>query len=206
MRTAGQKAKKMAQKTSPLEDMTVQLPPVIDVQREHYPFCVVWAPIPLLSWVCPLVGHIAICDSKGRIHDFQGSYRIGVDRMLFGVPVKYWDISRDYVPSFYEPTQGDAEANAAAVKREIAAYDEGVATATAHFRQNEMYNFFTNNCHVFAADAMNRQQLKQQHMGMVRIVIGMALHGRYVSAGRFWMAHTPFFVLLAIIILLALFL
>ncbi|KAL7697068.1 Protein of unknown function (DUF778) [Lotmaria passim] len=192
----------MSRKPPPVADLTVQLPPVIDVQREHYPFCVVWAPIPLLSWVCPILGHIAICDSQGRIYDFQGSYQIGVDRMLFGVPVKYWDLSKDYVPSFYNPRQSDKAANDAAIHREIAAYDEAVANATEHFRQNETYNFFTNNCHVFAAEAMNQQQLKKQHMGMVRIAIGMALHGKYVSASRFWMAHTPFFVLVALIALL----
>jgi transmembrane protein 222 len=192
----------MSRKSSPVADSPVQLPPVIDVQREHYPFCIVWAPIPLLSWVCPILGHIAICDSQGRIYDFQGSYRIGVDHMLFGVPVKYWDLSRDYVPSFYNPSQSDPVASDAAVRREIAAYDEGVANATAHFRQNEQYNFFTNNCHVFAAESLNRQQLKKHHMGMVRIAIGMALHGEYVSTARFWKAHMPFFILVTLIVLL----
>ncbi|KPA80903.1 hypothetical protein ABB37_04307 [Leptomonas pyrrhocoris] len=192
----------MSNKSSPVADLTVPLPPVIDIQREHYPFCIVWAPIPLLSWVCPFIGHVAICDSQGRIYDFQGSYRIGVDHMLFGVPVKYWDLSKDYVPSFYNPSQGDTAVNGAAVRSEIAAYDEGVASAKAHFCQNETYNFFTNNCHVFAADSMNRQQLKQQHMGMVRVAIGMALHGRYVSARRFWKAHLPFFLLFPCMVML----
>ncbi|KPI84705.1 hypothetical protein ABL78_6251 [Leptomonas seymouri] len=192
----------MSRIPAPAADLTVQLPPVIDAQRERYPFCVVWAPIPVLSWVCPIIGHIAICDSQGRIYDFQGSYRIGVDHMLFGEAVKYWDLSTYYVPSFYKPSFSDQAANDAAIYREIAAYDEGVASARAHFSQNETYNFFTNNCHAFAADSMNRQQLKKQHMNTVRIAIGMALHGRYINARRFWRAHVPFILLVGFILLL----
>lgn len=183
-------------------DAVAQLPPAIDPVREHYPFCIVWCPIPLLSWLLPFVGHIAVCDSQGRIYDFQGSYRIGQDRMLFGNPVKYWDVSRDYVPSFYDPGLYDAPDREDAVRREIAAYDAAVASATTHFRQGEIYNFFTNNCHAFVAASMNEQQLKKSHMGMVSVAIGMALHGRYVSFSRFMQAHLPSLVLAAVIAML----
>ncbi|KAK7201766.1 hypothetical protein NESM_000242600 [Novymonas esmeraldas] len=184
----------------------VQLPPVIDPVREHYPFCIVWCPIPILSWVLPVVGHIAVCDSQGRIFDFQGSYRIGKDRMLFGNPVKYWDVSRDYVPSFYSAELDDPAEREEAVRREVAAYDAAVAATITHFRQNELYNFFTNNCHAFVAASMNGQQLKTQHMGTVRVALGMALHGRYVSVGRFATAHLPFLLLVAVIALIIAFL
>ncbi|KAF8288329.1 hypothetical protein TcBrA4_0016280 [Trypanosoma cruzi] len=67
--------------------VALPLPPRIDPSEEHYPFCIVWTPIPVLSWIFPFIGHVGICDSAGRIHDFEGPYHIGVDKMLFGNPV-----------------------------------------------------------------------------------------------------------------------
>ncbi|CAG9576692.1 conserved hypothetical protein [Leishmania major strain Friedlin] len=183
-------------------DTPVQLPPAIDPVRERYPFCIVWSPIPVLSWILPFVGHTAVCDSQGRIYDFQGAYRIGQDRMLFGNPVKYWDVSRDYIPSFYNADQQNSAEREEAVKREVAAYDAALMSTISHFRQTEVYNFFTNNCHSFVAASMNEQQLKKQHMGMVSIAIGMMTRGRYISVSRFMQAHLPSILLIVIILIL----
>ncbi|CAJ1027795.1 Protein of unknown function (DUF778), putative [Leishmania lindenbergi] len=184
-------------------DMPVQLPPTIDPVHEHYPFCIVWSPIPILTWFLPFVGHIAVCDSQGRIYDFQESYRIGQDRMLFGNPVKYWDISRDCIPSFYNPDPHNSQERWAAVHREVEAYDAAVASATNHFRQAETYNFFANNCHAFVAAALNRSQLQKEHTGTVSLAIGMLLHGRYVSLRRFMKAHLPSILLVFAILILS---
>uniref|UniRef100_A0A3P8PPW0 Transmembrane protein 222a n=1 Tax=Astatotilapia calliptera TaxID=8154 RepID=A0A3P8PPW0_ASTCA len=40
----------------------------------RYPFCIVWTPIPILTWVLPFIGHMGICTSAGVIRDFAGSY------------------------------------------------------------------------------------------------------------------------------------
>lgn len=32
---------------------------------------------------------MGICDSEGKVHDFQGPYSIGVDNMAFGEPTRY---------------------------------------------------------------------------------------------------------------------
>ncbi|KAG5475322.1 hypothetical protein LSCM1_03435 [Leishmania martiniquensis] len=184
-------------------EVPVQLPPAIDPVHEHYPFCIVWSPIPVLSWILPFVGHVAVCDSQGRIYDFQGSYLIGQDRMLFGHPVKYWDVSRHYVPSFYSTELRSAAEKEESVKREVAAYDAALAAATTHFRRAEIYNFFTNNCHAFVASSMNEQQLKTRHMGTVGVAVGMMLHGRYISFSRFIEAHAPFILLLIFVVLVA---
>lgn len=37
---------------------------------EKYPYCIVWTPIPLLTWILPMVGHMGICKSNGVIYDF----------------------------------------------------------------------------------------------------------------------------------------
>ena len=38
---------------------------VIDVAVHRFPFCLVWSPIPLLTWLVPFIGHLGIADSKG---------------------------------------------------------------------------------------------------------------------------------------------
>eukprot|EP00968_Pinguiococcus_pyrenoidosus_P000237 scaffold13_cov241-Pinguiococcus_pyrenoidosus.AAC.10 len=47
----------------------------VDVQRQartsvrpeqnRFPFCVCWSPLPPLTWICPLIGHMGIADSSG---------------------------------------------------------------------------------------------------------------------------------------------
>uniref|UniRef100_A0A8C2Z4M6 Transmembrane protein 222a n=1 Tax=Cyclopterus lumpus TaxID=8103 RepID=A0A8C2Z4M6_CYCLU len=45
-----------------------------DNKNSRYPYCIVWTPIPILSWVLPFIGHMGICTSSGIIRDFAGSY------------------------------------------------------------------------------------------------------------------------------------
>lgn len=61
----------------------------IDLEKNRYPYALVWSPLPLISWIIPFIGHMGICDSRGVIYDFAGPYMIGVDDMAFGRPTKY---------------------------------------------------------------------------------------------------------------------
>ena len=49
----------------------------------------VFAPIPILSYFFPFIGHLGITRSDGTILDFAGPYMVNVDSMLFGPPTKY---------------------------------------------------------------------------------------------------------------------
>jgi len=61
----------------------------IDVARERYPFCIVWTPIPVLTWLLPFVGHMGVATSRGIINDFAGPYTISVDNFSFGRTTRY---------------------------------------------------------------------------------------------------------------------
>lgn len=37
----------------------------IDPSRQKYPYCIVWSPLPPISWIFPFIGHTGIADSKG---------------------------------------------------------------------------------------------------------------------------------------------
>lgn len=181
------------------------LPPLIDPAHEHYPFCVVWTPIPLLTWVLPFVGHIGICDSRGHIFDFQGNYSIGEDHMLFGNPTRYWDVSKLFAPTFYNhPVTGDEaeeDAHSQSVQREIQAYDDAIYSIIRHFRRNESYNFFTNNCHAFVAACLNAQPLAKRKDNTFTLCFRAAFNGRYVTAGRCAKTLLPFIVLTLLVVL-----
>uniref|UniRef100_A0A671N8R9 Transmembrane protein 222-like n=1 Tax=Sinocyclocheilus anshuiensis TaxID=1608454 RepID=A0A671N8R9_9TELE len=50
----------------------------IDPSISRYPYCIVWTPIPVLSWLFPFIGHMGICTSSGVIRDFAGPYFVSV--------------------------------------------------------------------------------------------------------------------------------
>jgi hypothetical protein len=37
------------------------LKPQIDIKQNIYPYCIVWTPLPVLSWFFPFIGHTGIC-------------------------------------------------------------------------------------------------------------------------------------------------
>ncbi|XP_029421076.1 transmembrane protein 222 isoform X2 [Nannospalax galili] len=64
----------------------------MDVERSRFPYCVVWTPIPVLTWFFPIIGHMGICTSTGVIRDFAGPYFVSEDNMAFGKPAKFWKL------------------------------------------------------------------------------------------------------------------
>ena len=42
--------------------------PRIDPSKARFPYCIVWSPIPLLTWLFPFIGHMGICSSDGLLH------------------------------------------------------------------------------------------------------------------------------------------
>lgn len=62
--------------------MASTLLPDFDHEKGRYPFCVVWTPIPLLTWIFPFIGHMGIAYSNGIIRDFAGPYFVSVNLCL----------------------------------------------------------------------------------------------------------------------------
>ncbi len=61
----------------------------IDVDEARFPCCIVWTPLPLITWFLPFIGHTGIGMSDGILHDFAGPYTIGIDDLAFGETHKY---------------------------------------------------------------------------------------------------------------------
>ena len=70
---------------------------IINAENDRYPYCIVWTPLPVISWFIPIIGHMGIAYSDGIITDFAGPYFVSKDSMAFGRPTKYWQLDPDRV-------------------------------------------------------------------------------------------------------------
>jgi hypothetical protein len=69
----------------------------IDPRRARFPCCIVWTPIPFITWLVPFIGHIGICREDGAILDFAGPNFISVDNFAFGAVARYIQVNSDEV-------------------------------------------------------------------------------------------------------------
>lgn len=69
----------------------------IDPGRARFPRCIVWSPLPVISWFIPFIGHVGICREDGVILDFAGPNFVCIDNFTFGSATRYIQISKDKV-------------------------------------------------------------------------------------------------------------
>ena len=69
----------------------------IDPKKAKFPCCLIWTPLPVVSWLAPFVGHVGICREDGTILDFSGSNYVNVDDFTFGAAARYLQLDRQQV-------------------------------------------------------------------------------------------------------------
>ena len=69
----------------------------IDSKKAKFPCCLVWTPLPVVSWLAPFIGHVGICREDGAILDFSGSNFVNVDNFAFGAAARYLQLDREQV-------------------------------------------------------------------------------------------------------------
>ncbi|PAA51801.1 hypothetical protein BOX15_Mlig017626g2 [Macrostomum lignano] len=164
----------------------------IQPSRHRYPYCIVWTPIPILSWLIPLIGHMGICTSAGVVRDFAGPYTIGEDEMAFGWPTKLWQLS---------PALVQTDSNAAALD-----WDSAVNGACDVYR-GRMHNLLCDNCHSHAALALNLMHYNNcRSWNMVKLFFVFTLHSRYVSWASLVQTWLSFCILAIVVICFSAFL
>jgi hypothetical protein len=72
-------------------------PMKIDPKRDRFPCCIVWTPLPFISWLVPFIGHVGICREDGVILDFAGPNFVCVDNFAFGAVSRYIQINKEMV-------------------------------------------------------------------------------------------------------------
>ena len=156
----------------------------IDLKSSHFPYCIVWTPIPLLTYLIPSIGHTGIGNSSGIIHDFAGSFFVSVDDFAFGIPTKYIQL---------ELTEQEK-------------YDWDRAILKGDNRYNmEEHNIFVNNCHSHVAYVLNQLNYKgRNNYNMVSIWWMLITKGKYVSFCGFFKTYIGFLIIIFIILIIIL--
>lgn len=152
----------------------------IDPKRDRFPFCIVWTPIPVLTWLFPIIGHMGIAYSSGVIRDFAGHYFVSEDNMAFGKPTKYWQLRPENV-------NGGAHA-----------FDRGITEASEIYK-TRMHNLCCDNCHSHVAKALNLMEYKNHKCwNMVSLAFLMIIFSKYVNFCGFIKTWLPFLIIVSI--------
>ncbi|KAK6924435.1 TMEM222/RTE1, partial [Dillenia turbinata] len=169
----------------------------IDPGRARFPCCVVWTPLPVISWLIPFIGHMGICREDGVILDFAGPNFVCVDNFAFGAVARYIQINKDRccISSHWtkrEDRQGQEES-----ERAVSTWDDALLKGTQEY-QHRSYNLLTCNCHSFVANNLNRLNFNGGGWNVVNLAILMFLKGRWVNNTAIVKSYLPFIIALGL--------
>nr|GMD10083.1 protein REVERSION-TO-ETHYLENE SENSITIVITY1 [Ipomoea batatas] len=128
----------------------------IDPKNSKFPCCLVWCPLPVVSWLTPFFGHVGICREDGVILDFSGSYLINVDDFAFGAVARYYQLDR--TKCCFPPHLAGHTCNCRYQHADYGpaiTWDDALYSSQCHF-EHHTYNIFTCNCYSFVANCLNR--------------------------------------------------
>ena len=154
----------------------------IDLKSSHFPYCIVWTPIPIITYLFPSIGHTGIGTSSGIIHDFAGSFFVSVDDFAFGKPTKYIKLKLSEQEKFN--------------------WDRAVEKGDNKYNMQE-HNIFINNCHSHVAYVLNQLNYKgKNNYNMISIWWMLITKGRYVSFCGFFKTYFGFLVIILVIFII----
>ena len=147
--------------------------------KNRYPYCIVWTPIPFLTYIIPFIGQTGIANSKGIIHDYSASFFVNINDFSFGKPTKYLKLDLN--------------------EKEKIDYDKAIEKGDLKFR-TLIYNFFRNNSHMYVAYILNQIKYKgKSDFNMIYIWWILIWRGKYISFLSFIKTYIGFFIFLLII-------
>ncbi|XP_047317215.1 protein RTE1-HOMOLOG-like [Impatiens glandulifera] len=169
--------------------------PQIDPKKSRFPFCIVWTPLPILSWLVPFIGHVGICREDGVILDFAGPSFVSIDNFAFGAVSRYVQLSRDKCSILTQidkdtvMEEGEEESG-----RSLLTWDSALRKSTQEY-QHRSYNILTCNCHSFVANNLNRLGFQGGGWNIVNVAALVLLKGQWVNTWSMIGSLLPFFVL-----------
>eukprot|EP00262_Sarcandra_glabra_P002490 TRINITY_DN1283_c0_g1_i1.p1 TRINITY_DN1283_c0_g1~~TRINITY_DN1283_c0_g1_i1.p1 ORF type:complete len:230 (+),score=27.59 TRINITY_DN1283_c0_g1_i1:79-768(+) len=171
----------------------------IDPKRARFPCCIVWTPLPVISWLVPFIGHIGICREDGVILDFAGPNFVCVDNFAFGSVARYIQINKEKCrispcmggrenDDMYNQTEGEKEMT----------WDDALKKSTQEF-QHRSYNLFTCNCHSYVANNLNRLFYGgSNRWNVVNLAALIFFKGRWVNKAAVVKSFLPFLVVVCL--------
>ena len=152
----------------------------INIRSSHFPYCIVWTPIPLITYLFPSLGHTGIGTSGGIIHDFAGSFFVSVDDFAFGKPTKYVKLEL--------------------TEQEKYNWDRAIEKGDNKYNMEE-HNIFINNCHSYVAYVLNQLNYRgKNNYNMISIWWILITKGKYVSFCGFFKTYLGFLIISLLIL------
>ncbi|XP_059313634.1 protein REVERSION-TO-ETHYLENE SENSITIVITY1-like [Lycium ferocissimum] len=170
----------------------------IDPKTEKFPCCLVWAPLPVVSWLAPFVGHVAICREDGAIVEFSRASMIHVGSLIYGDAARYYQLARQQY-CFPRTTLAGHTCNQHHKHAEFGpgvSWDDAVQLSTRNFEYRN-FNLFTCNGLSFFAHCLNRLSYKWSlNWNMVNVGILILFKGQWVNGSAILRSFVPFIVML----------
>mmetsp|Transcript_66122 Transcript_66122/g.149260 ORF Transcript_66122/g.149260 Transcript_66122/m.149260 type:complete len:150 (+) Transcript_66122:30-479(+) len=143
-------------------------PVEVDLAKQRYPYSIVWGPLGPLTCCCPCVGHMGIGDSKGKIHDFNGPFSIGIDNFMVGCVWRYAVVKQTGKKDSFTAEEWDA----------------AIAKADAKYSKLN-HNICCQNCHHHTADAisLSGRPMGEGNLGLLNSWIYCCIHGKFTCCG-----------------------
>lgn len=164
-----------------MDDAGNLIPSPVNPPRNRYPYCIVWSPLPPISWLLPFIGHTGIADSEGIIFDFAGPYTIGREHMAFGEPTRFIQL---------DPKKcADMD------------WDRAVREG-CNMYSRRMHNIFCDNCHSHVAATLNSAGYNgSRGFGMVGIGVWFFFQGKFTSLQAFLRTYIPSLIIMGVILI-----
>ncbi|XP_076886267.1 protein RTE1-HOMOLOG-like [Bidens hawaiensis] len=159
----------------------------IDPTRARFPCCIVWTPLPVLSWLLPFIGHVGIGREDGVIVDFAGPNFVSVDNFAFGPVARYLQITKE--------KGSEEEYRLVESGRSHYSWDEALKKTTQEY-QKQTYSVLTCNCHSFLANHLNRLESQTSGWNVVNVAALIMFKGKWVSTPSMVRSYLPFMVVL----------
>lgn len=171
-------------------DGSMQHSPQIDPKKSRFPCCIVWTPLPILSWLVPFIGHVGICREDGVILDFAGPSFVSIDNFAFGAVSRFVQLSRDKCCTLPHMVEGEEEEEAG---RNLLSWDSALRKSTQEY-QHRTYNILSCNCHSFVANNLNRLGFQGGGWNIVNVAALILMKGQWVNTWSMVGSLAPFFL------------
>ncbi|KAF3447524.1 hypothetical protein FNV43_RR12710 [Rhamnella rubrinervis] len=171
----------------------------IDPKKAKFPCCLVWTPLPVVSWLAPFIGHVGICREDGAILDFSGSNFVNIDDFAFGAVARYLQLDREQC--CFPPNQSGHTCKHGYKHTEFGTaitWDDALHSSMRHY-EHKTYNLFTCNCHSFAANCLNRLGYGGSlSWNMINLGALILIKGHWVDGLSVLRSFLPFIVVISL--------
>lgn len=162
----------------------------IDPTKARFPCCIVWTPLPVISWLLPFIGHVGIGREDGVIVDFAGPNFVSVDNFAFGPVARYIQINKEKHAWAY---RSEEEFRLVESGKDEYSWDDALRKTTQEY-QNQIYSILTCNCHSFVANHLNRLESQASGWNVVNVAALILLKGKWVNTPSMVQSYMSFMV------------